>query len=402
MVSLGYPLHPGDSTAPFLDAIAQGVIARGHEATVVLPYHPEFRYPAGGGLRFVPYRYSPVPQFAPWGFGQTFGAKSGVRPSTAIMLPAVAISLYHTLRRELRSGRYDLVHAHWVVPNGWLAAAAARDRDIPLVLTMHGSDVAMAERRAGLAQLARWTFSKTNCVTATSSQLIQRAVALGADPKRSHAVYLGVDAARFSPDALAPGTRARLGAAENDFLVVCVARLDEVKGVNYLIDAAARLDGVAVAVVGDGELRHTLARQAEDLGAHVTFVGRIPHDQVPEVMAAADAVVVPSIVDRTGRVDGTTSTVPEAMATGKPLITTNVGGIIELARDGDNALVVPEKDPHALAVAIDRLRNDSALSKRIATQARRFAVERLTWAANASEFDAIYVDVLRHRRPTTM
>jgi glycosyltransferase involved in cell wall biosynthesis len=402
MVTHGYPMYPGDSTAPFLDAITRGLISRGHYVTLLLPYHPEFRQLDDDRLRFVSYRYSPLQSFAPWGFGQTFGPTADVRLSTAVVLPAVAISLYHTLRRELRSGRYDLLHAHWVIPNGWLAAAAARDHDVPLVVTMHGSDVAMAERHRSLARLAGRAFARTDFVTATSSQLIERAVRLGADPARARPVYLGVDAARFSPDAIRPGTRETLGASEDDFLVVSVARLDEVKGLTYLIDAVARLDGVALAVVGDGELRADLERQAHASGARVTFTGNVSHSVVPDLLAAADAVVVPSVVDRSGRVDGTTSTVPEAMAAGRPLITTNVGGIPELAEHETNALVVPQKDPAALAAAIERLRGDTALSQRLATRARTFVLETLTWEANASEFDAIYAEAARLRRPTTL
>jgi phosphatidyl-myo-inositol dimannoside synthase len=390
MVTLGYPKHPGDSTVPFLDGIVRGIVSRGHCVTVVLPYHPEFRHPAGDRLRFVPYRYSPVKTFAPWGFGATFGPTSGLRPSAAAVLPAVAASLYRTLRRELRNGRYDVVHAHWVVPNGFLAAAARRDRRLPLVVTMHGSDVAMAERVRALGRAARWTFSRADVVTATSAQLIERAIRLGADPDRSRPLYLGVDTERFSPRAAPPDTRARLGARPNDFLLACVARLDEVKGITYLVDAVARLEGVALAVVGDGELRGELEQQARSSAARVTFTGDVAHSVVPELLAAADALVVPSVVGRTGRVDGTPSTVPEAMATGRPLITTNVGGIPELARDGVNALVVPEKDPEALAAAVERLRHDAELAQRLGSAGRQFAIRRLSWDATASEFEAVY------------
>jgi glycosyltransferase involved in cell wall biosynthesis len=402
MVAHSYPLYPGDSTAPFVDAIARGVVCRGHDVTVLLPYHPQFGQPDGDGLRFLSYRYSPIRSVAPWGFGQTFGPTAGIRASTAAALPTVAISLYHALRRELRSGRYDLVHTHWIIPNGTFAAVAGRDRDVPLVVTMHGSDVAVAERHRALARVARWAFSKTDFVTATSSQLVERAVRLGAEPTRARTVYLGVDTERFSADAPSPGTRERLGAGTDDFLVVCVARLDEVKGVTYLIDAAAGLKNVVLAVVGDGALRGDLHAQARRLGARVTFTGNVPHARVAELLGAADAVAVPSIVDRTGRVDGTTSTVPEAMAAGKPIITTDVGGIPELAKHEVNALVVPQKDARALAAAIERLRSDRELSQRIARHAREFALRSLSWSANASEFEAIYAEAANRRRPTAL
>jgi glycosyltransferase involved in cell wall biosynthesis len=400
MITLGYPKYPDESTAPFMASIARSLVERGHSIDIVLPHHPQFRQPETAAIRFFPYRYSPLPRFAPWGFGNTFSKKSRIRIGTVTLLPSIAFSLRRCVRRRLAVGDYDVIHAHWVVPNGWLATSAAAVHKVPLVVTLHGSDVAMAERYRLIGHIARRTFQTADAVTATSGQLVRRAQALGADPRRSETIHIGVDTELFSPSPDDPPLRARLGAGDGTFLVVSVGRLAGFKGFEYLIDAASHLDGAAVAIVGDGELRRELEQRAQASSARVTMIGSMSHDRVAGAMAAADVVVVPSVVDRAGRVDATTSTVLEAMASGTPLVATNVGGIPEIVKDEYNGLLVPEKDPAALAAAIRRLQDDPELRARLARQAREFAVERLGWAAVAEALERTYETAISRSRPT--
>jgi len=101
-------------------------------------------------------------------------------------------------------------------------------------------------------------------------------------------------------------------------------------------------------------------------------------------------VVVPSVVDDRGRVDATTSTALEALASGRPLIASRVGGIPEVVHDGENGLLVAPKDPAALAAAIERLRGDSELRERLSRNAREFAVERLSWDATVDALERTF------------
>ena len=380
-VTLGYPKEPGDSTAPFIEAIVRRLGQRGHNIDVVLPCHPDFRYPDGDGVRFFPYRYSPLAHLSPWGFGQTFNATTRVRAQVVALLPAIALSLRRTIATRLAAQPYDVVHAHWVLPNGWAATSVANAAKVPVVVTLHGTDVAMAEGHRLLARLTRRTFERVAAVTATSDNLRGRAVALGADPRHTTTTYLGVDTDLFAPRPAAPEMRELLGGRDGRPLVVSVGRLAQVKGFEYLIEAVTRLEGVTLAIVGDGELRAELERLAETASPRIRLVGGMPHDRVAQAFAAADVVVVPSVVDDRGRVDATTSTALEALASGRPLIATNVGGIPEIVRDGENGLLVRQKDAVALAAAIERLCASPELRERLSRRAREFALEQLNWDA---------------------
>jgi phosphatidyl-myo-inositol dimannoside synthase len=400
-VTLGYPKFPDDATAPFIGAIVRGLVAKGHRVDVVLPHNPDFRQADGNGVRFFPYRYSPYAPFAPWGFGRTFNARSAVRLGTAMFLPSIVVSLHHCLRRRLSVDHYDIVHAHWAVPNGWLASSVARQHRVPLVVTLHGSDVAMGERHRIVARLCARTFERADAVTATSDALRVRALALGARSDKTTTTYIGVDTERFRPRPVDPGLRHKLGADNGRFLIVAVGRLASVKGFEYLIAAASQLSDVTVAIVGDGELRRDLDRRARAAAANVRLIGSLSHDGVAEAMAAADVVVVPSVIDSSGRVDSTTSTVPEALACGRPLVATRVGGIPEIVADGRNGILVNEKDADALADAIRRLQRDETLRRELSRQAREFAVEHLGWRAAIDVFDETYDRVILARRSTS-
>lgn len=391
MITQTYPRYPGDGTAPFVDGMARSVARRGHVVDVVLPWHPALEHPPDG-IRFLPYRYSGAGSWAAWGFGDSLRSDGRVGLATALALPSIATSLRRRVVRSLRDGAYDVVHAHWALPNGWLVAAPAGHARVPLVISLHGSDVSLAERRAIFAYAARRAFAAARGITAASDHLGRRAEALGARPNSVETVRYGVDTVRFAPRQPDAALRRRLlgTGSDDDVLFAAVGRLVECKGLRYLIEAAARVPGVRVAIVGDGELRADLEHRARSLDAPVTFAGALPQDQVADVLAAADAAVVPFVVDRAGRVEGFGMTVLEALASARPLIATRVGPVPELVRDGVNGLLIPEKDVAALAAALEHLRDDPLERRRLGEQGRRSALESHTWDDVGEALEMVY------------
>jgi glycosyltransferase involved in cell wall biosynthesis len=390
LVTLGYPKFAGDSTAPFIARIAESVASRGHAVDVVLPAHPEFRHPGHEGVAFFPYRYSPVSRISPWGFGGALKGSSQVRPLVLPLLPAIVISLRRRIEKLLATGSYDVVHGHWLLPNAWAASGPASKYRVPLVVTLHGSDVAMAERVAALGRLARATFARSAAVTAVSEDLRERARKLGADSSKTSVVRLGVDTQAFAPRPGDGEARRRLGASADESLVVAVGRLIEVKGFRYLIEAVRRLEGIHLAVIGDGPLRGELEELARSIRDRVTFTGNLDRFAVSEAVAAADIVAVPSIISSKGFRDGLPTTLLEAMAAGRPIVASAIGGIPEVLAHETNGLLVPEKNPRALADAVRRLRSDPGLSERLGANARATAISTFDWASAAEAFERIF------------
>jgi glycosyltransferase involved in cell wall biosynthesis len=388
MVTSSYPRFPGDVVAPFIESIARGVAARGHRVDVVLPHHPDLRRPAGEPVSFHPYRYAPD-RWSRWGYAQSLRRDVSVRAGAFLLAPLVAFALRRTVAERLRETRYDVVHAHWVVPNAVLIAGIVRTHGVPLVVSLHGSDVFVAETLLPARVLATSALRQAGAVTACSEDLRRRAIRLGAHPERTRTVPYGVDAMDAGAIDVA-ATRARLGAPPGATLVLALGRLVEKKGFSYLIDAAARVPGVFIALAGEGDLRTELAARTATTGAPVRLVGSLDRDSVAAALAAADIVVVPSVVDSAGNVDGLPNVLLEAMAAGRAVIASRVAGIPDVVTDGVDGLLVEEKDVLGLAAALARLAGDPALRKRLGDAARALVTRRLSWEQAARTFEESY------------
>jgi glycosyltransferase involved in cell wall biosynthesis len=374
-VTSSYPKRPGDVTAPFVESIARALVARGHTIDMVLPYHPDLARPDEPGIRFFPYRYAPRESWNLWGYAQSLESDVRVRRAIYGVLPFAALALRRAVSGRLNAALVtDLVRAHRA----------------PYVVSLHGSDVFMAERLRPARALAGRAFAAAGAVTACSVDLHRRALLLGAAAERTHTVPYGVDVQAFAPRPPAPEVRARLGVPADAFLVLGVGRLVEKKGFAHLVEAAAKTGGVRVVIAGDGDLRGPLEAQARAAGAPVSFPGALPRDLVAAALAEADVVVVPSVVDAAGNVDGLPNVLLEAMACGRPLVASRTAGIPDVIDDGANGLLVPEKDPRALAEALRLLLREPALRARLGEEARKTAVRTLSWDVAARRFEEGY------------
>jgi len=155
---------------------------------------------------------------------------------------------------------------------------------------------------------------------------------------------------------------------------------------------------VQVVLAGNGDLEAELRERARAAGVadHVRFPGLLAHQAVPQVLAAADVAVVPSIRDDAGNVDGLPNVVLEALASGTPVVATPAGGIPSVIADGENGLLVPERDAAGLTAAIDRLLVDRDLGERLGSRARSRVQAEHGWHGVAAAFEAAY-DAARGR-----
>ena len=396
MVASSYPRFHGDSVGSFMEPIAQGVAARGHEVHLVAPWHPKWNRPKiDRGVHFHLFHYAPLASLNTFGYAEGMRADVRLRASAIAVAPIAMLSGWFKALRVAQKKRATIMHAHWVVPGGVIGAAAAGS--VPLVISLHGSDIFVAERHMAARLAARAAFGRARWVTACSEDLRSRAARLGAGDARSSVIPYGVDSNRFKPD---PAERRRgrelLGIGDNVPLIFAVGRLVTKKGFEYLIDAAAILKvqhpNLRVAIAGDGDLDAALRARARDAGVqdHVQFLGNVPHQTVPALLAAADVAAAPSVRDEAGNVDGLPNTVMEIMASGTPLVTTLAGGIGAVATDGRTARLVPERDARALAAAISELLGEPSAASVIATQARDLVCRQHSWERVAEDFEAVY------------
>jgi glycosyltransferase involved in cell wall biosynthesis len=396
MVASSYPRFPGDTVGTFMQPIAEGLAARGHDIHMVLPWHPRWSRPEQErGVTFHLFRYAPTALLNVFGYAASLRADVALKTAAVIATPAALVAAWRTARRVVRQTGATLVHGHWVVPGGAIAAAS-RGR-LPLVISLHGSDVYVAERHSSVGRVAAASFARAAMVTACSEDLRIRAHALGADPSRSVTIPYGVDAGRFRPDPDARASmRARWGLAADAEVVFTAGRFVKKKGFEYLVDAVAALrlrrPSLRLVLAGGGDLDGALRQRLQQQGAfdHTVLPGVLSQDDVARGLAAADVAVVPSVRDDSGNVDGLPNVVMEALATGTPLVTTSAGGIGSVVVDGTTGLLVAERDSAALAAAIDRVLSDRALSRTLGEAARRWALAEAGWSRVADRFEEVY------------
>lgn len=404
MVTSSYPRFRGDSVGTFMEPIATTIASHGHEVHVVAPWHPEVRRGLEEqGVRFHFYKYAPVPALNVFGYAAAMRADVKLRGAAFLAAPLALVQGWRVARKIARRHRATVMHGHWVVPGGVTAALAGPD--LPLVISVHGSDVFVAEKLAPARIAARAAFRRAGAITACSADLARRAVALGADPERVEVVPYGVDVDRFKPD---PGVRAavrsQLGARDDELLVFAAGRLVRKKGFEHLIDAMALVPAdvhALLAIGGAGDLERELRDRAAQAGVagRVRFLGNLTQDQVARLLASTDVAVVPSVRDEAGNVDGLPNVVLEALASGAPLITTPAGGIGAVVADGRTAVVVPERDPVAIRSAVVALAADPRRRAQLGAEGRAMVVARFGWALTAERMEAAYDRALALRSP---
>jgi glycosyltransferase involved in cell wall biosynthesis len=276
------------------------------------------------------------------------------RPWLGLLVPALLASFVRAARRV----DADLLHAHWL-PAGWVAERSGK----PYVVQVWGTDVELARRAPWLA---RGVLRGARLVIAASNDLAERARALGAREVR--VIPSGVEL----PE--------RVGTEAEPAEVLYAGRLSAEKGVLELLDAA---EGLNLVVAGDGPLRDRIP----------VARGFVQHDELQQLYARAAVVACPS------RREGFGVACLEAMAHGRPVVATRVGGLLDLVVDGETGIVVPPRDPGALRSALERLLADPDLRRRLGTAGRDRARMYFSWETVTDATLAAYAEALGTMEP---
>jgi glycosyltransferase involved in cell wall biosynthesis len=440
-----YPRGASDVAGPFIEELAAALVRQGDRVTVLAPHAAGLapRWEARG-VEVRTFRYAPE-RAEVLGYGRSLEADLRPRAGAALVAPLYGLAAWRAVARELRRRPCDLVHAHWIVPNGVAAAMALpRERGAAgevrgrsgaagevggeqgtpgearggrdaaggarggrgaaeevggaatprLVIGLHGSDVFMAERR-GLRALARRALGKAQALTGCSPELVERVCALGFPEERARVIPYGVDSTRFAPVAGRRGVwRQRLGIPEDAPVLLALGRMVAKKGFGVLAAALPQLleelPRLHVILAGGGDLLPELAARTARWRGRVHLPGSVGRDTLPDLYRAADLFVLPAIHDARGNVDGLPNVILEAMASGLPVVASGISGIPLAVADGGTGLLVPENDPAALAAALRRLLADGDTARRMGESGRRKVEAELTWEAVAGRHREAY------------
>ena len=302
------------------------------------------------------------------------------------------------LTHLFRQGRYDIVHTH-TSKAGFVGRLAARRAATPLIVhTPHGN-IYHGYFPMGLARVfiemerraARWTDRLIELTEGGIEESLQWRIGRR---EQYTAIFSGIDTAPY--DSALEGraeARAALGVRPDDLLVGAVGRLEPIKGFTYFV-AAAKIVAEAVPearfiLAGQGSLAAALRAEAAPLGHRFQCLG--PREDVPELMAAMDVLVVPSLNEGMGRV------LLEAGAGATPVVGTTVGGIPEILKDSKTGILVPPKAPEAIAQAVQALAADRDRLRRMGEAARARVVPDFSLENMVMRIEALYEDLIKEK-----
>jgi len=284
--------------------------------------------------------------------------------------------------------KVDVVLGSWAYPDGFAAVIASLLLGVPCVVKLHGSDINIVAKLPGARRMTEWALPRATRVVAVSRALADEVVQLGVAPERVKVVMNGVDAELFTPGDRAAARR-ELGLPAGP-VAIYVGNLKPEKGVLDLGRAwgavLRQVPDATLLVIGDGPLAGELASIVATHRDRVRLIARQPLERVPLYMAAADVVVLPS------HSEGTPNVVLEALASGRRVVGSAVGGVPDLITSRTLGALVPPCDPDVLATAIAEALREPYDANEVARLGARGG-----WAASASALHAVLTEAAKVR-----
>jgi glycosyltransferase involved in cell wall biosynthesis len=387
VLTTSFPLAPGSVSGIFVQRLIQNMPAQTHTVVIAPCASKHTGAITGERYELICFRY------APRGWQQLAHLPGGI--PTAIrsnklrimLLPTFLLSMFIATLRIARKS--DIVHANWSI-NGVVAGIAGWITHTPVITTLRGSDVALAENSPIFRFTLRLCIRLSTRIVAVSHALARSAAALS--PEHASKIIMipnGVDTQLLR--------LAHTAGASGAFRLTTIANLIPEKGVHTILQALSLmpdLEGMMLKIVGDGPEYHRLKALADTLGIapHVSFLGKLSPSDIPACLADTDVFILASI--REGR----PNVILESLATGTPVVASDIDGISELVCHNQTGLLFKTGDPADLAKQIERLHTDPVLAAEISSASRRFIEENnLTWPETAARYVDLYDETLHSR-----
>jgi len=378
-----YPRWPGDPEPGFVHELSRRLTDR-FRVIALCPHAPGARTAERmDGVEVVRYRYAP----RRW---ETLVNDGGIVTNLKrhrwkwLLVPGFVLMQAWRAWRLCRSERVDVVHAHWLIPQGLIAAMLGRmsGRPLPFVVTSHGADL-YALRGRPLQAVKRWVLRQAAAVTVVSRAMTGELARLGVAAGRVEVLPMGVDmTARFRPDD-------SVGRQPDELLFV--GRLVEKKGLRHLLDALPGVlrerPGVRLTVAGFGPEEPALRAQAGRLGLDgvVRFLGAVPQSELPGLYRRAGLLVAPFVEAESGDQEGLGLVMVEALACGCPVLAGDVPAVRDVLES--DAWIVDARDPRRLAERIVAVLGMPESERQARVQALRdAALARFDWSATGRRY----------------
>lgn len=381
VVTSTYARHPSDCAVPWMREAIKRLVEAGDQVTVFAPSFEGLGNHFIDDVKVVRFRYFP----AKW---ETLTHNEGAPAKIANPLKqllAIPYTLFGMLamRALVRKQDFDVIHVHWPFPHAFFAWAIKRMSSAAVIGNCHGAELAIGRRKAWVRRVLRWNLNQADELIANSNHTAGEIHKLCG--RVAHVIPFGTTV------ALRP-----LGVRHNPIPVILfTGRHIQRKGIEYLIQAMRilrRSRAVRLVITGDGDQRAMLERLTADLelGGSIEFKGFVSPAELSILYSTCDVYVLPSVFDDRGDAEGLGVTSIEAFLNECPVVATDVGGIVDVVHHEETGLLVPEKNPAAIASAIARYLDDPVFARRMARAGRLFAEEHFDWDRITEQVQDIY------------
>lgn len=381
IISSSYPRYYGDFSGNFIHEISKRLDKSKYCVLVLSPHCRKCkRKELLDNVQIYRFRYFiPVSQQS---LAYNSGISSNIRKKNLakIQVPFFFISELFSTLKLCRKNKIQIIHSHWLLPQGLTGAICKKALGIKHVTNIHGSDINTILNSEILTKITKFTLKYSDLIIANSSYTKEKLLQKFPEVRyKCSLVPMGIDLSKYNVD-MSENTdsngsviRDKEKILENIYLekergplILSVGRLVDWKGTEYLVRSVESLKkyflGIKLVIIGEGPEKEKLERLVQDLklSNNVIFKGYLDNEGVINHYRIADVFVLPSI-DLNGQTEGLGVVLLEAMACNVPVIGSNVGGIPDIIRDGWNGFLVPEKDPKAIAEKIKIILEDDKL-----------------------------------------
>jgi glycosyltransferase involved in cell wall biosynthesis len=349
--------------------------AKGLEVEVVAPAFKGLRSHEIEGIKVHRYRYAP--QNLEILTGEE-GAPSKIARNPFLKLLAIPYIISGMLKIFMLcfKNRYDVLHVHWPFPHGIQAFPAAKIFKIPVVLNYHGASLLLIKKNPWVRPVLKFLTLRADRVFANSNFTAQRILEVCPTP-----VLISPYGCTFDPNPL--GKAPVQKNSNSEFVLLFVGRHIERKGIVYLLEAMKLFnpqENIHLLIVGEGDLTLDLQSKVQQESIpNIQFLGRLNSEDLQATYARANVFLLPAIIDSKGDTEGLGVVLIEAIEKGLVVIASEVGGITDVIKHEQSGLLVPQKDPLAIADAVRRLRTDSTLYQSLITKAKRHVQSQFSW-----------------------
>ncbi len=391
-----FPRWIDDTTPSFVFKLSN-LLAKKYKIIVLAPHHFKAeKRERLGNLTVHRFKYFFPEKYQKIAYGA--GILKNVKSSflAKVQIPGFLASQINSANNIIKKDNINMVHAHWLVPQGLIGVMLRKKYKLPLIVTIHGSDLFPLKSKF-FKLMQKNVVENADLITVNSETARQELISRFPKIRNKAAIIpMGIDLNMFKPN----NVKDKFQKYKNNKIILFVGRLNEQKGIEYLLMALpkviSKIENAKLLLIGEGNYKKDLQKKSGelDIDAYVEFLGPKTHKEVADYYNLADVVVLPSVTSNLGT-ESFGLVLAEAMACGTCVIGSSSGGIKGIIKDNFNGLIFQEKNYNQLSQKIIEVLTNKKLEDMLSRNGMKYSRENYDWKIISKKFLKLYDKLLK-------